>query len=259
MKWLRRRKPNRRNEPSDAVPSRWPRRIAFGASVLVMAAAAGAFGVYLGNLEQEKFKALEVSGELERVSAEEVRDVLAPYVAQGFAGIDLRVARESLEALPWIAQASVRREWPGTLLVDVVEEEPIATWFGTALMNANGQVFVDGAAGYSGVLPDVGGPRGSQPDMVGRLQELRHETGARGLELRRLLRTDRRAERFWLANGIEVRLGRRDVEARLDRFLDVAWPRLAARASEIAYVDMRYTNGFAVGWKAVGKPGQGKG
>jgi cell division protein FtsQ len=51
-----------------------------------------------------------------------------------------------------------------------------------------------------------------------------------------------------LHNGIEVRLGRRDVDVRTELFLDVVADIITGRATEIAYVDMRYSNGFTIGW-----------
>jgi cell division protein FtsQ len=52
-----------------------------------------------------------------------------------------------------------------------------------------------------------------------------------------------------LANGIDIRLGRRDVGARIQLFLDVAANIISRRDSEIEFVDMRYSNGFTIGWK----------
>ncbi|HEX7047839.1 MAG TPA: FtsQ-type POTRA domain-containing protein [Gammaproteobacteria bacterium] len=259
MKWFRRKKKPNRRVTSEAKPQiRWQKAFGFavaGAGVLGIAAG---ISVYLEEIEWERFKTLEITGELDRVGAAEVRDVLQPYIASGFAGIDMRAAQESLEALPWVAKAKVRRQWPGALLVEVREESPVATWFGTALMNEDGIVFVDGAAGFAS-LPDVGGPAGTQDAMLERLRDLREATRTNGLELRRLLRTERRAERFWFAGAdgktVEVRLGRRDVDERLQRFLKAAWPALENRVQQIEYVDMRYTNGFAVGWKSAGKAG----
>ena len=36
---------------------------------------------------------------------------------------------------------------------------------------------------------------------------------------------------------------------RLDRFFDALDRVIAAEAERVDYVDMRYTNGFAIGWK----------
>ena len=46
-----------------------------------------------------------------------------------------------------------------------------------------------------------------------------------------------------------VRLGRRDVDDRIERFIRTASQVIAHRLNEIAYVDMRYSNGFAIGWR----------
>ena len=46
-----------------------------------------------------------------------------------------------------------------------------------------------------------------------------------------------------------MRLGRRDVDDRIDRFIHTASQVISHRLNEIAYVDMRYSNGFAIGWR----------
>jgi cell division protein FtsQ len=51
-----------------------------------------------------------------------------------------------------------------------------------------------------------------------------------------------------------VRLGRRDVDERTERFIHTASQVIAHRLTEISYVDMRYSNGFAIGWRNPGPP-----
>jgi cell division protein FtsQ len=52
-----------------------------------------------------------------------------------------------------------------------------------------------------------------------------------------------------LENGVTVRLGRSSMDDRFDRFMETAARIVTARAAEIAYVDLRYANGFAIGWR----------
>ena len=54
--------------------------------------------------------------------------------------------------------------------------------------------------------------------------------------------------RFRLDDGTEIRLGRRETGSRTERFFAVVVPQLAPRLDDIEYVDLRYSNGFAVGW-----------
>ncbi len=57
-----------------------------------------------------------------------------------------------------------------------------------------------------------------------------------------------RAARSRSSSRTGLRCASADVEARLDRFFDVVAPALADDLDRVEYVDLRYTNGFAVGW-----------
>ena len=73
----------------------------------------------------------------------------------------------------------------------------------------------------------------------------------------------RGAWEFDLDNGITVRLGRRQIDERFARFVAAGVGQIAAHASDIGYIDMRYTNGFAIGWRTGrrarrDRPGRGR-
>ena len=59
--------------------------------------------------------------------------------------------------------------------------------------------------------------------------------------------TARHAWELTLEGGVQLFLGRSDEMARLQRFIDV-FPEIQPREL-IAYVDLRYDTGLAVGWK----------
>ena len=64
------------------------------------------------------------------------------------------------------------------------------------------------------------------------------------------LRLDERgAWELDLDNGVTVRFGRREVDERIERSSAPASQVIAHRVNDIAYVDMRYSNGFAIGWR----------
>ena len=68
------------------------------------------------------------------------------------------------------------------------------------------------------------------------------------VDLRKVSLDARGAWDMTLHNGVEVRLGRRDVDSRTGLFLDIVADIITSRAAEINYVDMRYSNGFTIGW-----------
>jgi cell division protein FtsQ len=83
--------------------------------------------------------------------------------------VDIRGAERGVDALPWVQQTAVRRQWPGRVRVVVTERTPVAatrTADGTsALVDASGRVLAEvdgppaGLATLSGLPP--AGPPGS--------------------------------------------------------------------------------------------------
>jgi len=82
-----------------------------------------------------------------------------------------------------------------------------------------------------------------------RYLELRDMLAPLGLRPAAIQVSDRRGWRVRLDNGIEVQLGRGDVDELMSKFVGL-YPRvLAEAATRVETVDLRYTNGFAVRWK----------
>jgi cell division protein FtsQ len=75
-----------------------------------------------------------------------------------------------------------------------------------------------------------------------------------GMRLSQMQLDERGAWELLLDNGVRLRLGRQRLEERFERFMLAASRIVAARATEIVYVDLRYSSGFAIGWR----PGSGE-
>lgn len=97
------------------------RRIA-GAAVLLIAGLAGWLVYFSSALGMDH---IEVRG-AQSLSAETVRDVLSIAEGTPLARVDLAAAETALEGLTQIESASVSRDWPGTLVVQLTERSPVA-------------------------------------------------------------------------------------------------------------------------------------
>jgi cell division protein FtsQ len=97
-------------------------------------------------------------------------------------------------------------------------------------------------------LPRLSGPEGQYSIVATRYLDIREKLIPSGLDVRRVHVDARGAWEITLANGIDIRLGRREVGDRIQLFLDVAANIISRREAEIEYVDMRYSNGFTIGW-----------
>jgi cell division protein FtsQ len=65
-----------------------------------------------------------------------------------------------------------------------------------------------------------------------------------------ILRKDSRgALDIELENGLKIKLGREDIERKIDRFVAIYPQHIYPRRNQIQQLDLRYSNGFAVAWK----------
>lgn len=201
------------------------------------------------SLLDRPIRSVEINGPFQRVSALQIEEAISSELEQGFVSADLGQMQDQIVALPWIDQASVARRWPSRIAVAVTEQVPAAIWGKRGLLNVRGELFVRDARHIPTELPLLSGPEHSSGEVAKRYLEIRERLIPVGLDLRRVQLDTRGAWHMTLQNGVEVRLGRRDVDERAELFLDVVAGIITGRAVEIDYVDMRYSNGFAVGWK----------
>ncbi len=196
---------------------------------------------------------IEISGPFQRVTALQIEEAISDEIDAGFVGADLDRIHARIVALQWIDQGRVARRWPSRVSITVTEQVPAAIWGERGLLNTRGELFVTEAHHIPAELPRLSGPDESSAEVAKRYLAVRDQLIPVGLDLRRVHLDARGSWEMTLANGIEVRLGRRDVPERTDLFLDVVADIVTGRAAEISYVDMRYGNGFTIGWKGGSK------
>ncbi len=188
-----------------------------------------------------------VEGEFKHLTTEHVQRAVVGAVHAGFFGVDVTDIRRLLQDEAWIRDANVSRMWPDGLHVTIVEQIPVARWGDYGLLNERADIFVPTAEDLPRDLVQLNGPLGSEQEVLERFAYVREQLATIGLKAVALSLSDRRAWTITTDGGHEILLGRRDLEERLARFkwgytkgLNAAWER-------IGHVDMRYTNGFAVG------------
>ncbi len=255
---LRRKRNTRRAAPrtrSFRLPALNWRRIAITMSGVTVTALAAVGLVWL--LDQP-IQRIVVTGRLQRVSALDVEQVVRSRLrGAGLVSVDLEDIGQGLRTLPWVDSAAVQRSWPRGLHIEIVEQAAVARWNESGLVNARGQLFQSEAHFIPPELPQLAGPAGAEAEVTARYLAMQGRLTEVGLRLVALALDARGAWNLTLDDGVQVRLGRQQIDARFERFMLVAARLVSQRASDMAYVDLRYSNGFAVGWKAGGHLAQG--
>lgn len=226
-------------------------------SDLLLAAAAAALlvaaVVWGARLPLFPLREVVVTHELREVRRGEVERSLSGRLRGNFFSINLEVLRQSLEQLPWVRHAEVRRQWPSRIEVAIEEHVPVAYWGqGTGqLVNAQGEVFAAVMSTPPALpLPLLVGPTGVVPEILGYYQQAEELLRPLGRVPRSLHVSPRLAVQLRLDDGMLIELGRQQAKApvrqRLERFVEYYPSVLTAARQRPSVVDMRYPNGFAL-------------
>ena len=131
------------------------RRLALGLGVIaVVVLAVVASQTSLLDVDRVRIDGVRhtAAGDVGRVAQIEPGDTMV--------GVDTNAASARIEALPWIAHATVARHWPGTIEIHVTEREPLAV-----VQVADGRVALVDEKGR--VLEVTGQPPGGLPEVTG--------------------------------------------------------------------------------------------
>ena len=228
--------------------------VVLGVPVVLAGAAVGALWML-----NQPIETVAVSGRFQRVAPVDVERVVKTEVhGAGLLSVDLAAVRRAIHTLPWVDGVSVQRAWPRGLDVLVIEQSAAARWGERGLLNTRGELFGSDERHIPPELAQLSGPAGKESVVAQRYLAAAGRLMQAGLRLSAMRLDARGAWEMDLANGVTVRLGRREVDERFEKFMNTALKLVTQRGEDIAYVDMRYTNGFAIGWRGNAARGAGK-
>jgi cell division protein FtsQ len=147
--------------------------------------------------------------------------------------------------VPYTEEVVVKRLWPDTLVITLVEQKLVAKWGEDEAVTSKGEV-VHASLDSREKIPEFLGPEGQSKmmleqynDMIALLQPL--HLVVIGLNL-----NSRRSWQITLNNGMKIILGRKEVATRL-HYLTAVFPKLKQRhGSNIESIDLRHPNGVCV-------------
>jgi cell division protein FtsQ len=241
----------------EKMPRNWPKFFAewrtHARRAALLVAIVGALGLLMSILDRP-IRVISMDGSFQRVTPGQIEKAVAPFTQAGFLSADLDRIQRAVEAVPWVDHARVQRRFPNSLHVTVVEETAAARWGESGLLNTRGELFVREATHVPAELPRLSGPEGTEALVAQRYLSTSGRMLEGGMRIAALRLDERGAWEMDLDSGVTVRLGRRNVDERLDRFIRTASQVISHRLNDITYVDMRYSNGFAIGWRGPQAP-----
>ena len=196
---------------------------------------------------------LILTGEMEHVAEDDVRMVLNDQKDRlNFFTLEIGQIQHQLESMPWIYSASIRKRWPDTLKIHIVEQSIVAIWNDRALLNRFGEIIAASPATVLNKYVALYGEDEFANEILTSYMKINQLLKVNNFKIASLRSDKRHSSEIVLKNGIALRLGQEQKLDRIQRFLSV-FPLIQKQyeVNTIDYVDLRYDTGFAIGWKKI--------
>ena len=143
---------------------------------------------------------------------------------------------------------SFRRIWPHRLNIKLIEKYPVARWDDKHLISTRAVVYRAITVRFS-QLPLVHSVNASPEKILSRYYQLSTRFGTLNEKVVSVVMDSRGALDIKLASGLKIKVGRDDIERKVERLVTIYQQQIQPRRNEIELVDLSYSNGFAVEWK----------
>ena len=206
-----------------------------------------------------KLERIEIN-KLERVTRDEILVQAGVKIGDGMLELSLNTIGEQLEKNPWVAKVKLRRYMPNTLIIEIVEREPVAIANMGYLyyVDTDGEVFKPLTVGdrldypvITGVSEeelarDPAGAKAAMKDALALMEMLKQGTALK-LENVSEIHYDKGFgfTLFALERGIPVRLGSGDLTGKLQRLARI-YPQLQEQMTSLEYIDLDYSDKIIV-------------
>lgn len=194
-------------------------------------------------------RVIELQNDLKWMPPESITEVIAPHLGKGFFGVDVATIQKQVNHLPWVFSCDVHRVWPDKILVSITEQSPLARFGENGVLSTTATIFYPELTTLPPGYPLFKGPSTAATEMLKQYLDFLEMLSPLALSIAELHLSDDGVYKVMLDNGIAIILGKTAQNERLGRFVLVYPSQLKNETKRIAYLDLRYTNGMAVGWK----------
>ena len=188
-----------------------------------------------------------IANKLQYTDPELIKVAVKDELKRGFFSLKVATMRDNLLQVPWVAAVQVHRKWPQTVVVKITERQPLAVWESRGIIDTEGKLFFPERINNVQNVPEFIGDKTQVSAMVDTYLLILAKIKPVGLAVKRLEIMRDGGWRAMLDNGVDIVLGKIELEERLTRFV-LAYSQAGSVIcnDKVQNVDLRYTNGLAV-------------
>ena len=188
------------------------------------------------------------SSELINVNKDDISKNVKYLYSKSFFDIDLNYLKNKLEKIEWIRKINVRRSYPNEIIIDIEEHTPILIWNNKMYINMYGEKF--NVSKIDKNIPILISDESRINEVFTYFKLFNEKLSSRKLDFKitKIMENEIRSLTISLSSGINIQLGSKDVNNKILLFFEIYKSLNTRDLNKIRYIDMRYSNGFSVGW-----------
>lgn len=229
---------------------RWLKSGVSFVGLVLMAAALGYGGRILLSTELFPVRKVRVEGVIEQYKQRSLEEKLHEVVGGSLFTVNLLEVKTVAERLPWVQSVEVSRSGFDVIRIDVTEQQIVARWGADRYVNAVGEVIAASSAASASRLPILVGPERSGAILLHKYRQFEAVVSEFGDRILRIEMSLENLVTLHTENGLTLRVGQEEPALRLRKFFEAYTAGLVEQKGGIEYVDLRYTDGFAVMWNS---------
>ena len=184
------------------------------------------------------------------VNEAEIFKVAEKYLKnKSFFNINLDYLKNSIEKVAWVKNAYIRRSYPNEVIIFIEEYTPVAVWNNDSYISENGYIF--SANKIEKKLPKISSYSNRNIIIFEYFSLILDGIRKNKLNDKVLLikENEIRSLTVLLESNIAIKFGSKNIEERIGVFFKAYKTLNTSDLKKIRYIDMRYSNGFSIGWK----------
>ena len=215
-------------------------------------------GIYLNikNIDDRNIyfpiKNISIESIIININKDDVFEKSKNYLdSKSFFNFKINILKKEIEEVPWVKSADIRRVYPGEIKIYIEEHIPIAIWNNESYMNNIGDIFFINNIKKN--LPILISNQSGNKIMFEYFSLLLKYISDENfdIKIKKIEENDIRSLSAYLSSGIIVKFGSKDIRGKIRTFIKVYKTLNTSDLEKIRYIDMRYSNGFSIGWKSV--------
>lgn len=181
----------------------------------------------------------------------QLQQVLGKTAEGNFYRANLQDYQSRAEALPWVSQVDVKRDWQKGVVVNVIPRQAVAKFGSEKLIDATGKVFTPADSDQMNTqkwMQLQGEPEKSALIMQ-QTEQVTKWFHPLDMKVQEVILTPRMTWLFRFDNGLRVLVDKEGTSEKMYQLSILLQNQLKNKLAQIETVDLRYKNGMVLTWK----------